>query len=128
MTEIDQYTLFDLWVTRNFHYIGIAPEDFSVRHIKFRDSHHIAMVLLHSDRATSLFDSNNGLNAIKRASRSTGIHATVGKSIPVDLRGSTHRKIPFPINPLRSIDHIQDILFSDNDSKDDLLMSMALID
>lgn len=107
MTEIERHILFDIWITRNFHHIGINVEDFTCSHYKFGNKEHFAIVFLHSDKVLRVFEEKGGLQIMKRSSISTGVRATLGKTQKVIIPDGILDRIPFPIKPLESIDIIQ---------------------
>lgn len=128
MTDIERHILFDIWITRNFQHIGITIDDFTCSHFKFRNDEHFVMVFLHSDNALNIFEENSGLQALKRASYSTGIHATLGKTTKVEIPNGLIGRIPIPIKPLESIDIIQGTLFADSKNAGGILDSIIQLD
>ena len=57
------------------------------------------MVSIHSKKAFSVYEKFGGLQALKRASSSTGIHATLAKTTRVQVPNELRERIPIPINP-----------------------------
>jgi hypothetical protein len=86
------------------------------------------MVSIHSKRAFSLYEKFGGLQALKRASSSTGIHATLAKTSQVQIPKKLIERIPIPINPLETISIIQGTLFADSKKAGGILDSIIQFD
>ena len=86
------------------------------------------MVSIHSKKAFSVYEKFGGLQALKRASSSTGIHATLAKTTRVQVPSELLERIPIPIKPLETIDIIQGTLFADSKNAGGLLNSIINLD
>jgi hypothetical protein len=128
MNDTERHLLFDIWITRNFQYIGITPNNFTCAHFKFRNDEHLVMVSIHSKRAFRLYEKFGGLQALKRASSSTGIHATLAKMTRVQIPNELLERIPIPLTPLETIDVIQGTLFADANNAGGILDSIIQLD
>ena len=128
MNDTERHLLFDIWITRNFQYIGISPNNFTCTHFKFRNDEHLVMVSIHSKRAFRLYEKFGGLQALKRASSSTGIHATLAKMTRVQIPNDLMKRIPTLINPLETIDIIQGTLFADANNAGGVLDAIIQLD
>ena len=112
MTDTERHLLFKFWLTRNFQFIGITPNQFTCSHFKFRNDEHFVMVSIHSKKALSVYEKFGGLQALKSASTSTGIYATLAKTTRVQVPKELLERIPIPIKPLETIDIIQGTLLA----------------
>lgn len=128
MTDTERHLLFKIWLTRNFQFIGITPNQFTCSHFKFRNDEHFVMVSIHSKKAFSAYEKFGGLQALKRASSSTGIHATLAKTTRVQIPIELLERIPIPIKPLETIDIIQGTLFADSKNAGGILDSIINLD
>jgi hypothetical protein len=128
MTELERHLLFDVWITRNFQLIGITPNQFTCSHFKFRNDEHFVMVSIHSKKAFSLYEKYDGLQILKRASSSTGIHSTLTKTTRVQIPNELLERIPISIKPLKSIDIIQGTLYSGSKNAGEILDSIIQLD